>query len=155
MTLAIDPFRLLLISLAGWLNQRQQDVIDYLQEENRVLREQLGGKRLRFSDDQPLAWVKSLSRLALASGRSQSLVKWLQPDSVLLLQVVVVPVNNSLTLGDCQFARPNILDPAGLRRFGPAISDNAQARHLCLIRAVRRPEPLELLHNLRLHKRTD
>ena len=52
MRLAIDPFRLLLISLAGWLNQRQQDVIDYLQQENRVLREQLGGKRLRFNDDQ-------------------------------------------------------------------------------------------------------
>src|SRR6516165_406705 len=52
MRLALDPFRLLLISLAGWVNQRQQDVIDYLQEENRVLREQLGGKRLRFSDDQ-------------------------------------------------------------------------------------------------------
>ena len=52
MRLAIDRFRLLLISLAGWLNQQQQDVIDYLQEENRVLREQLGGKRLRFSDDQ-------------------------------------------------------------------------------------------------------
>jgi len=28
MCLAMDPFRLLLISLAGWLNQRQQDVID-------------------------------------------------------------------------------------------------------------------------------
>jgi hypothetical protein len=52
MRLAFDPFRLLLISLAGWLNQRQQDVIDYLQEENRVLREQLGDKRLRFNDDQ-------------------------------------------------------------------------------------------------------
>ena len=52
MDLAFDPFRLFLISLAGWVNQRQQDVIDYLQEENRVLREQLGGKRLRFSDDQ-------------------------------------------------------------------------------------------------------
>ena len=49
---ALDPFRLLLISLAGWLNQRQQDVIDYLQEENRILREPLGGKRLRFNDDQ-------------------------------------------------------------------------------------------------------
>ena len=49
---ALDPFRLLLISLAGWLNQQQQDVIDYLQEENRVLREQLGRKRLRFNDDQ-------------------------------------------------------------------------------------------------------
>jgi len=42
----IDPFRLLLISLAGWLNQQQQDVIDYLQEENRVLHGQLAGKRL-------------------------------------------------------------------------------------------------------------
>jgi transposase InsO family protein len=52
MRLAIDPFRLLLISLAGWLNQQRQDVIDYLQEENRVLGEQLAGKRLRFNDDQ-------------------------------------------------------------------------------------------------------
>ena len=52
MRLALDPFRLLLVSLAGWLNQQQQDVIDYLQEENRVLREQLGGKRLHFNDDQ-------------------------------------------------------------------------------------------------------
>jgi transposase InsO family protein len=48
----LDPFRLLLISLAGWLNQHQQDIIDYLQEENRVLRGQLGDKRLRFDDDQ-------------------------------------------------------------------------------------------------------
>jgi hypothetical protein len=45
-------FRLLLISLAGWLNEQQQDVIDYLEEENRVLREQFGDKRLRFNDDQ-------------------------------------------------------------------------------------------------------
>jgi hypothetical protein len=48
----LDPFRLLLISLAGWMNQQQADVIDYLQEENRVLREQLGNKRLRLNDDQ-------------------------------------------------------------------------------------------------------
>src|SRR5215467_2522239 len=52
MRLALDPFRFLLISLAGWLNQQQQDIIDYLQEENRVLREQLRGKRVQFSDDQ-------------------------------------------------------------------------------------------------------
>jgi putative transposase len=48
----LDPFRLLLISLAGYLNQQQHDVIDYLQEENRVLRQQLAGKRLRLNDDQ-------------------------------------------------------------------------------------------------------
>jgi len=51
MRLAFDPLRLLLISLAGYLNQQQQDVIDYLQEENRVLREQVGSKRLRLNDD--------------------------------------------------------------------------------------------------------
>ncbi|MHB8653633.1 MAG: hypothetical protein ACYDA9_07125 [Terriglobia bacterium] len=48
----MDPFRILLISLAGYLNQNQRDVNDYLQEENRVLREQIGNKRLRLNDDQ-------------------------------------------------------------------------------------------------------
>src|ERR1700704_6212290 len=46
-----DPFRLLLISVAGWLGQQQRDAIDYLREENRVLREQLGDRRLRLNDD--------------------------------------------------------------------------------------------------------
>jgi hypothetical protein len=41
-----------MLIFAGWLNRSQQDVIEYLQEENRVLREQLGGKRLRFTDGQ-------------------------------------------------------------------------------------------------------
>ncbi len=38
--------------LAGWVNRGQQDIIEYLQEENRVLREQLGAKRLLFTDVQ-------------------------------------------------------------------------------------------------------
>jgi hypothetical protein len=37
-----DPFRFLLIAVSGRMNQRQLQVIDYLREENRVLREQLG-----------------------------------------------------------------------------------------------------------------
>ena len=41
----------LLLVLAGWVNRQQQDVIDYLREENRVLRAGLRGKRLRLSDD--------------------------------------------------------------------------------------------------------
>jgi len=40
------------IAVSGWMNQRQLQVIDYLREENRVLREQLGGRRLRLDDDQ-------------------------------------------------------------------------------------------------------
>ena len=46
------PLQFVLVALAGWMNQQQRDVIDYLQEENRVLREQLRPKRLRFTDDQ-------------------------------------------------------------------------------------------------------
>jgi len=34
------------------MNQQQQFAIDYLREENRVLREQLGGRRVRLNDDQ-------------------------------------------------------------------------------------------------------
>src|SRR5215472_12588211 len=49
---ALDPFRFVLVAVAGWMNQRHLQAIDYLREENRVLREQIGEKRLRFSDDQ-------------------------------------------------------------------------------------------------------
>lgn len=65
MTRSFDPFRLLLIAVAGWINQQQQDVIEYLKEENRVLREQLGGKRLRLSDDQR----RRLAARAMTIGR--------------------------------------------------------------------------------------
>lgn len=49
---AFDLFRLPLISLAGWLNLQQQDVIEYLQEGDCVLREQLDHKGLHFNDHQ-------------------------------------------------------------------------------------------------------
>jgi hypothetical protein len=51
-TKILDPFRFVMVSLAGWMNQRQLHAIDYLREENRVLREQLGTRRLRLNDDQ-------------------------------------------------------------------------------------------------------
>ena len=44
------PF--LVFTVAGWLNRHQEDLIDYLREENRVLREQLGGRPLRLTDAQ-------------------------------------------------------------------------------------------------------
>ena len=51
------------------MNQRQLEVIDYLREENRVLREQLGGRRVRFNDDQRrrlAVRAKTLGRRVLA-----------------------------------------------------------------------------------------
>jgi hypothetical protein len=44
------PFQLVLLMFAGWVNRHQLDVIEYLQEENRVLKERLGGRRLCFTD---------------------------------------------------------------------------------------------------------
>ncbi|MCH7667472.1 MAG: hypothetical protein IH936_16285, partial [Acidobacteria bacterium] len=38
--------------IAGWLNEQQQRAIEYLREENCVLREQLGGSRVLLNDDQ-------------------------------------------------------------------------------------------------------
>ena len=48
----LDPFRFVLIAVAGWMNQRHLQTIDYLREENRVLSEQLKGRRVRLNDDQ-------------------------------------------------------------------------------------------------------
>src|SRR5262245_58351749 len=47
-----EAVRFLVLWMAGWIHSRQLEVIDFLREENRVLREQLGGRRLRFTDDQ-------------------------------------------------------------------------------------------------------
>jgi putative transposase len=47
----MTPLRFVLVCFAGWMNQHQQLVIEYLREEVRVLQEQLG-KRPRFNDDQ-------------------------------------------------------------------------------------------------------
>ena len=65
----IDPFRFVLLALSGWMNQRHVQMIDYLREENRVLKEQLGGRRLRLNDDQRrrlAARAKGLGRKLLA-----------------------------------------------------------------------------------------
>jgi putative transposase len=59
------PFQLALLMFAGWLNRHQLDVIEYLQEENRVLKERLGGRRLRFTDAERCR----LARKARALGR--------------------------------------------------------------------------------------
>ena len=42
----------LVLALAGWVTRHQEDRIDYLREENRVLREHLGPRPLRLTDAQ-------------------------------------------------------------------------------------------------------
>ncbi len=52
MSRAVHPWELLIIAVDGWINRDQQAVIDYLVEENRVLKGQLRGRRLRLTDDE-------------------------------------------------------------------------------------------------------
>src|SRR5437660_11384128 len=69
MRAGLDPFSFLVVSIAGWMNQHQHHVIEYLIEENRVLREHVGNRRMRFSDNQRrrlAAKAKKLGRKLLA-----------------------------------------------------------------------------------------
>jgi hypothetical protein len=56
----------LLMIAAGWVNRHQLLVIDFLQAENRLLKQRLCGKRIRFSD----AEQALLARKAKAVGRT-------------------------------------------------------------------------------------
>ena len=83
MRVSLDPFSFLVVSIAGWMNQRQHRVIEYLIEENRVLREQIGNRRMRFSDSQRrrlAAKAKMLGRKLLAQVativRPETLLAW-------------------------------------------------------------------------------
>lgn len=52
MPMMIQPWQLLSVILAGTLNEQQQRSLEYLREENRVLRRQLRKKPIRLTDDQ-------------------------------------------------------------------------------------------------------
>jgi putative transposase len=75
------PLQLLLLMFAGWINRHQLDVIEYLQEENRVLKARLGGRRIRFTD----AERRRLARKARALGRKvlNELQTLVTPDTLL------------------------------------------------------------------------
>jgi len=46
------PLTFFLLLFSGWVNRHQQAVIEYLLEQNRVLRAANGSRRLRLTDDQ-------------------------------------------------------------------------------------------------------
>jgi len=75
------PLQLLLLMFAGWVNRHQQEVIDYLQEENRLLKGRLGGRRIQFS----LAERRRLARKAKILGRRalEGLGTLVTPDTLL------------------------------------------------------------------------
>ena len=69
------------VAMAGWITRQQDAAIEYLREENRILKQQLGNKRLRLTDKQRrrlAARGKALGRKALAD-----IASIVTPDTIL------------------------------------------------------------------------
>jgi len=81
MNFLLQPWQLLVVILTGWLNRKQQAVIDFLLTEVHVLKGAYGGKCIRLSDDKRRRLAitgKALGRKAL-----QETATIVMPDTIL------------------------------------------------------------------------
>jgi hypothetical protein len=71
----------LIAMVVGWVQRHQQQVIAYLQEENHILKAQLGGRRLRLTDTER----RRLAALAHPLGRKRlaEVATLVTPDTLL------------------------------------------------------------------------
>lgn len=75
------PLQFMVVLHAGWHCRHDHEMIEYLQEENRVLRAQLGGKRLLFSHAQRRRPARKAKRLGRRRLREFSTI--VTPDTLL------------------------------------------------------------------------
>ncbi|MDF1556382.1 MAG: helix-turn-helix domain-containing protein [Deferrisomatales bacterium] len=81
MSFVLQPWQLLLVILAGWVNREQQAVVEYLRTENQIFKEIHRKKRIVLSDDQRRRLAvkgKRLGRKAL-----QNIATIVTPDTIL------------------------------------------------------------------------
>jgi len=81
MNVILQPWQLLVVILAGWVNRHQQEVIEFQRAEIQVLLEQLGKKQILLGDDQRRRLAvkgKALGRKALLD-----LTTIVTPDTIL------------------------------------------------------------------------
>jgi len=69
------PWTLFTVAVARWMGRQQQEVIAYLREENRILREKLGRKRILIHDRDPLFTKKFQSTLSSVGVRCLKMPK--------------------------------------------------------------------------------
>jgi putative transposase len=77
----LPPLQLLLVIFAGWVNRHQLEVIDYLKEENRILKARLGEREIHFTDPER----RQLARKAKVLGRKvlKELETLVTPDTLM------------------------------------------------------------------------
>ena len=81
MAVVLHPWQILVAALSGWITRRQDAVVEFLREENGVLKQQLGGKRLRLNDAQRRRLAvrgKAIGRRALTE-----IASLVTPDTIL------------------------------------------------------------------------
>ena len=61
--MTFKPWTFFAVALAGWMNRQQQEVIEFLRMENRILREKLGHKRLILNESQKRRLATAAMRL--------------------------------------------------------------------------------------------
>ena len=86
MATSLFPLQYLIAVLALWLNRQQQDAIDYLTEENRMLKAKLGGRKIQFTDAERCRLAiraKALGRKLLSQIDTlvtpDTLIRWHRP----------------------------------------------------------------------------
>jgi putative transposase len=100
----------LILTVAGWISRRQGDAIEYLLEENRVLREHLGDRRLRFTDAQRRRLAEKGERLDRK--RLAALASIVTPETILrwYRKLIAQKYDGSSKRGT---GRPRVIEPMG------------------------------------------
>jgi putative transposase len=98
----------LIAMVAGWLQRHQQQVITYLYEENRVLKAQLGGRRLRLTDTER----RRLAALAHPIGRTRlkEMATIATPDTLMRWYHRLIAQKFDGSRHRCRLGRPRVIE---------------------------------------------
>jgi transposase InsO family protein len=117
------PWHLIVVAIAGWMNRQQQDAISFLKEENRILREKLGHKRIILN-------VAQKRRLAAAAARL--------PRELLRQIGTLFSPDTLLKWNRWLIARK--YDGSGTKKRGPAPTKQRMIRDLVLRMVAENPQ---------------
>ncbi|MFT5049212.1 MAG: putative transposase [Chlamydiales bacterium] len=113
----IYPLHILIASLAGLINRRQAEVLEYLIEENRVLKEQVKGRRLRLTDDQ---------RRRLAAKGKKIGRRWLMQVATIVTPDTILRWHNRLIRAKWTFPGKRVGRPGLMKEIRALIIQFAQ-----------------------------
>ena len=93
MPIPFQPWKIVLAALSEFVRKEQQKVIAYLQLENQILREKIGGKRVLLSDDQRR--LLAVKGKALGRQSLEKITTVAQADTILRWHRELVELNRS------------------------------------------------------------